>query len=206
MIEGADHPYHLITDPETHDPLRRGNKGAFLRASGLIFISSLILLGVFLTTTAPRTPIPQWTSCGSSPLEARSRGCSFDIISFSWQTPECHDASLISDFLDWGDWDFYTDFKGNMTVPLEEAWKGDRALWVSWDYHVVHCTFMWRLMHRSYERGWISETLHSYDHTLHCQDVLLDKEVEAGAVVTKGELVFPDCLQVGSRNMGGGLY
>ena len=173
---------------------------------------------------------PKYTNCGTSPEEARSRNCSFDILSFAWQTPECYDGELMRDFVEYmrenwgGDLVFYvrpdddifidsnqdgnidntdldtdtgtgadtetinnnTKTEGNTkgdtdnnntkdgdtnntttekeeekekereakekpTIPLEAALQGSISpLFVNWRFHVVHCTFMYRQLHRAY--------------------------------------------------------
>ncbi|PVH84633.1 hypothetical protein DL98DRAFT_357202, partial [Cadophora sp. DSE1049] len=133
--------------------------------------------------------------CGENPAIARSRNCSFDLISFAWQTPECFDGPLVSEFSAYQPWSFYTDVfgRGNETVSKDIAEAGDSNLWVTWNFHVVHCTFMWRQMHRAYEKGWIDAHLRAYNHTLHCQGVLLDHETGWKDVVTAARVIYPLC-------------
>lgn len=170
---------------------------------GLIVV--LVVAATAIAALSNRTFRPAWKSCGNDPATAKSRGCSFDLISFAWQTPECYDASLVAEFAQWDTWAFYTEARGNMTVEQEVVLMGEQSLWVTWHYHLVHCTFMWRQMHRAYERGWIDAHLHAYNHTLHCQMVLLRTGVGHDEVFTKGNVIYPVCEQVG-RSGGTSLW
>ncbi|KAK4495022.1 hypothetical protein PRZ48_013349 [Zasmidium cellare] len=166
--------------------------------AALLVLFVVTVLGLALVATwASRTnvPKPTWSSCGSDPETARSRGCSFDLISFAWQTPECFDADLVSEFASWeGDWTFFADDKFTQPVDQSVASQGERTpLFVPWDYHIVHCTFMWRQMHRAYENGWIDEHLGNYNHTLHCQKMTLMDEKAAEKAVTVARIIFPEC-------------
>jgi len=148
-----------------------------------------------------------WTSCGDSPETARERGCHFDLISFAWQTHECYDSSLVAEFAEWEPWPFWTSENGTETVPLEVAFLGERTLWIPWRYHIVHCTFVWRQLHRAYEAGWVDSDLRRYGHTKHCQRMILmeGEETDDGRffsipndrVVTLANIIYPSCEKLG---------
>jgi hypothetical protein len=94
------------------------------------------LLTLYLATAAFNIPIyrqPKFSSCRNSTASARERGCFFDMISFSWQTPECFIEPLVSEFSTWDNWTFYTEKRGNVTVPTEVTLLGERDLWVTWN-------------------------------------------------------------------------
>ncbi|KAK4446248.1 hypothetical protein QBC34DRAFT_331742, partial [Podospora aff. communis PSN243] len=148
------------------------------------------------TSTSP--PSPVHTSCGTTPDEARSRGCHFDILSFAWQTHECYDAELMDDFMAYDNWTFYTQpNRTSKTVSLTDALKGDVSLFVDWKYHVVHCTFMWMQMHRAFViKGWIDSHLDSYAHTKHCRWALLEKETKMEEVNVVAKVKYPACRRV----------
>ncbi|KAK4113131.1 hypothetical protein N656DRAFT_778666 [Canariomyces notabilis] len=147
----------------------------------------------------------RWTTCGSSPDEALSRNCRFDILSFAWQTTECYDVELMQDFIhhmnlhDHHHWHFYThpNRTEGETVDFAVALEGRRTLFVDWKYHVTHCTFMWRQMHRAYTvRGYVDGHLDNYGHTLHCQGVLLDRETGMDRVSVIAEVKYPECRKI----------
>lgn len=144
-------------------------------------------------------PEPQYTNCGNSPSEARQRGCSFDLLSFSWQTPECYDAEVMTAFLAHPSqpWVYYVSPSGNETVAPEIVAQGETVAYVNWEYHVVHCTYMWMQMHRAYaERGFIDSHVDSWAHTRHCQMVILEKSITPDTVSVVGNLRYPECRRV----------
>ena len=157
-----------------------------------------------LASSSPHALKP-YTNCGSSPSEAQSRGCRFDILSFAWQTPECYDAELMEQFIAYDNWTFYTETDANTTdtemtretVDLATALEGHRTLYVDWKYHVTHCTFIWRQMHRAYMiRGYIDNHVDDYRHTLHCQKTLLEKETPWDSVTVVASPKYPECRKI----------
>lgn len=158
------------------------------------------VLTIYLAAAAFNIPYHQakFSSCGNSTASARERGCFFDMISFSWQTPECFVATLVSEFSAWNNWTFYTEIHGNDTVSTEIALMGERDLWVTWEYHMVHCTFVWRQAQYGYERGWIDAHVRSYPHTLHCQEMLLLKGIESDDNMILANVQYPVCEKVGA--------
>ncbi|TEA10492.1 hypothetical protein C8034_v007709 [Colletotrichum sidae] len=144
--------------------------------------------------------------CGTTPSEARARGCQFDLISFNWLPPQCHDEPLAAAFeselgargmLEW-----YED--ANRTRPLSRAqiMTGEHTgIYVSLGYHLRHCTAMWRRMHRAIAEGGgglarVDSYIWSYHHTLHCEEMLLGRynESEIGHVfTTEVRIKYPDC-------------
>jgi len=202
MFAKSTHLYQRVSEKETND-----HKLHFARKLSKNLRGNLryIILGITLSMTIVVTTIvikshrerhPLWSSCGSTPEVARQRMCSFDLISFAWQMPECYDSTLISDFATWDEWLFYTEMYGNVTVPQNIVLVGEQSLWVTWRYHIVHCTFMWRQMQRAYERGWIDTHLHAYNHTLHCQSTLLERGIEDTEVITYAKVIYPACERV----------
>ncbi|KAF2163039.1 hypothetical protein M409DRAFT_26485 [Zasmidium cellare ATCC 36951] len=173
---------------------------SFTRAAALLTLFLSVILGLTIVAISTTSSRPTWTSCGNDPATAKSRGCSFDLLSFAWQTPECYDTSLMDEFASWNhdsDWNFYND--PNYTEPVSQqiASQGERGpLFVKWDYHVVHCTFMWRQMHRAYEKGWIDSHLANYNHTLHCQKMILMSPEDAVKKPVMARLIYPECLRV----------
>jgi len=193
----------VVQEDEEQDVTPSARSSAKPRPRILIILSLGVVLALVLLTTRilafigrvhPRPPL----SCGTTPSSARENGCFFDLISFAWQVPECYDASLVSEFSSWDTWSFFIENRGNVTLPQEIAMLGEQSLYTTWYYHVVHCTFMWRQMHRAFERGWIDSHLLSYNHTLHCQAVLLAEGFAPDDVVTQANVIFPECLRVGN--------
>lgn len=198
-----DHEYEPVPQPYPNEKRERRPTEYILRALGFVVIGVLISTTVFCAVMGSSTLLrhtPKWLSCGDSPETARARGCSFDIISFAWQTPECYDEPLVNEFLNWDNWEFFTEREGNHTVPRNQALQGEQNLFMRWKYHVVHCTFMWRQMHRAYECGYIPSHLHAYNHTLHCQHILLARHMPYEVALTEGDVIYPTCDMVGGSD------
>jgi hypothetical protein len=105
----------------------------------------------------------------------------------------------MQDFIRYDNWQFYA--RPNRTderVDLSTALEGQRTLYVDWKYHVTHCTFMWRQMHRAYAlRGYIDSHLDNYKHTLHCQWVLIETDTPLEVVNVVAALKYPECRKIG---------
>ncbi|KAF0322804.1 Major facilitator superfamily transporter [Colletotrichum asianum] len=143
--------------------------------------------------------------CGATPSAARAAGCLFDLISFNWLPPACHDAALASAFeaelRAAGELAWYRDM--NRTAPLtrDQIMTGEyTGVYVSLAYHLRHCTAMWRRMHRALMQGGgglgrVDSYIWGYHHTLHCEETLLGRRNETGAGVftTEVRIKYPDC-------------
>ena len=118
--------------------------------------SHIILTFLSLLFSHSRAPIqhhllsPPSTSssghCGMSPAEARSLGCRFDPISFSWLAPPCFDEDLINQFLFVEDWPWYLDDFKQHEVDRTAVLSGQYdQLYIDSNYHRQHCIFSWQL-------------------------------------------------------------
>jgi hypothetical protein len=110
-------------------------------------------------------------SCGSSAAEAVSRGCAFDVMEFAWVPSRCFDQDLMNDFLALSDWQWYVDAAGTEPADKDAIAHGHYdEVFVTQQYHIYHCTYMWRKMHRAFLAGavvdgYIADT----HHTAHCE-------------------------------------
>jgi len=141
--------------------------------------------------------------CGNSPAEAEAAGCVFDLMTVSWLPPECYDGELTTKFMEEGPWKFYLS---NSTRPealpeervqipsLEAISRTTELMWTDRRFHVFHCIYGWKMMHRAIERGWKMESvLATYHHTEHCSDTLANTSVPLNAVITRVEIAYPAC-------------
>ncbi|KAF7587090.1 hypothetical protein BBP40_007729 [Aspergillus hancockii] len=137
--------------------------------------------------------------CGHTAAEARARGCHFDIITFCWLPDRCYDAELSDSFEKLDDWKWYLDQNKTQPVPKEEALQGELdGLYVSWEYHVQHCVYMWEKMHRALlgaGKAAIDTYIGPYSHTEHCGKMLLSRGegYAMDDINTRIRLKFPDC-------------
>lgn len=120
-------------------------------------------------------PAPQ---CGISPEEAVEAGCIFDLMSFAWIQPACVDKELTTEFLRLKEWAWWTDADGSEEVAQDEVALGNHEeLFVSWEYQLQQCVYLWKKMQRAVAK---KAPLDSYtsdaDHTAQCVEMLLDRE------------------------------
>jgi hypothetical protein len=144
--------------------------------------------------------------CGSSPTEAQSHGCVFDLLSFAWQAPECYDSDTIAEFEAATHWTYYADEAGTVPVPQDEVALGLRSVHVRWEFHLVHCMFMRRQMLRAVLDGrHLDGHVAAYGHTVHCGTALLDEDTPLGNLGTTTPVILPACkpIEVWRRELGG---
>jgi hypothetical protein len=135
------------------------------------------------------------TQCGDSAESARTLGCFFDIMSFSWIPPECFDEALTREFDRMQAWEWFEDVAGRKPVTKTEVLQGTASqLYVSFDYHRAHCTFMWKKFHRAIGEGNLVDSyIGSYNHTLHCERMLLIRDEDLDSLNTRIVAKFPLC-------------
>ncbi|KAI3326736.1 hypothetical protein HD806DRAFT_520474 [Xylariaceae sp. AK1471] len=139
--------------------------------------------------------------CGSTAKEAQARGCTFDPISFCWLPDECYDSELVATFEATRTWELYADEAGKVPVSQEQLMSGyGDGLWVTWEYHLRHCAFMWVKLHRGIlnkEKPGMPEIdsyIASLNHTHHCTTILLtDRDVGFSALNTETLVKYPHC-------------
>ncbi|KAI1752008.1 hypothetical protein F4782DRAFT_165540 [Xylaria castorea] len=154
-----------------------------------------------LITTSKPAQFRMQSPCGSTPEEAMARGCHFDTISFCWLPDECYDRDLVDTFEATRNWHYYTDPEGKHTISHEELVGGHgSSLWVSWEYHLRHCMFMWFKFHRAVlakgnpDLPQIDGYIANLNHTNHCATILLtDRDVAFSTLNTETLVKYPDC-------------
>ena len=134
-------------------------------------------------------------SCGSSPSEAIKHGCRFDPTSFSWLHRDCYDEELVEQFLSQEAWEWFEDEEATVPIELEAALEGKHHhLYVSWEYHLTHCTFMWKKLHRALlRRGAIDDYIGDLGHTGHCSRMLLTDGINRTSANTIIRRKFTTC-------------
>ena len=156
-----------------------------------------------VTSASTNSPAPsppfshRFTNCGTSRTTALAQDCTFDPVSFVWVPTRCSDPELTTQFLSLANWTWYTDKFGILPVPIDEVLGGyHEQLYVTAKYHILHCTYMWRKMHRAMLNGWpLDNYISNYHHTGHCEMMIeemskmMDQEVVDTTIVMK----WPDC-------------
>jgi hypothetical protein len=134
-------------EDQTPAPKERNPRLSWTRTTSLALFSLTLLITICIYTfyhTFPQlihstdSPSP-WIDCGSSPSEARSRGCFFDVMSFTWSLPDCFDGELTEQFLNHTQWRWYSE--DGTETQRDSVLAGEyEYLFVSGEYHAIHCT------------------------------------------------------------------
>ena len=196
-----------------HDTIRISRRHSLLYAACCMLIGMIVSLvtlsissSIYLQSLQPisldtgldpalrpgEEPVENGYWCGTTPEEARARGCKFDVILYSWVPPLCYDAELQQAYLDQRESEWYLERGGGSgaRVSQERASTGEEpGLWLPWAYHDYHCQFIWKMMTRILRNSsmGIPGRLLEYYHTDHCINVL--KGIERQPTVDVSTLV-----------------
>jgi hypothetical protein len=123
-------------------------------------------------------------------------------MSFCWLPEDCYDAELTEDFFSAREWEWFRDANGTVPIPYEEAVAGvyDR-LFVPWEYHKLHCAYMWKKLHRAVRSGGPMDSyIGNYTHTKHYSHALLKvtPESEQSNLIIASQFHF--CLKRGTSS------
>ena len=167
---------------------------------------ALIVVGIviFLQHSQPENISRE--SCGNSSHEALSLGCSFDVIAFAWLPERCFDKELVDDFLALRDWSWYLDAGAQQTADFASVAAGAYdELYVTQEYHMYHCTYMWRKMHRAILAGRVLDGyIGDMHHTAHCELQILDRSRTLDEIGTAVYTKYVECpVQQESRGRWG---
>lgn len=135
------------------------------------------------------------SSCGGSREEALAAGCKFDVMSFSWLPPRCYDGELVAEFEALGPWEWFIGQDGRVAADEEAVREGrlDR-LYVTWEFHLLHCTFQWKKMHRALLAGWpIDSYIGNFSHTQHCEHMIMNRRTPLNSTGTDIFIKYPSC-------------
>ncbi|KIW15638.1 hypothetical protein PV08_05687 [Exophiala spinifera] len=188
---------------KTWMPLR-SQKGAGQKYFGYIVAFGCFIAGLLgYAFVRGHTSSDAVDTCGLSASDAVRRGCSFDPVSFAWLPKRCFDEELTAQFLAQRDWQWYRDSNGTVPVQYEALRNGEYSeLYVTQEYHMYHCTYMWRKMHRAIIHG---QPLDGYighlSHTSHCEKMLLNHGAALNLTNTIIATKFVNCPK-SQRSLG----
>jgi hypothetical protein len=141
--------------PTEKAPHRSSDKVKMVSMLGVVVaVLVLVSLGLrfIIAESSPHSGF--LTHCGSTPGEALSNNCKFDILSFSWMPPACHDAELCDNFRMVREWEWFLDENMTQAVEQSEVDKGTyEKVYTSREYEEMQCVFSWRKMHRAVLKG-----------------------------------------------------
>jgi hypothetical protein len=181
--------------PSSEDLVRAPTKGEALTHSSpprklKIALTSVLVLAIIIFSTIAVThtihTIKEPETCGITADEARSRGCQYDVISFAWTPSRCFDSDLMTDFTSLRNWTFFTSQNGTEAVPYESVALGEHdTLYVTQEFHMYHCTYMWRKMHRAVLAAVpLDGYIGNYHHTGHCEHQIMQQARGAHEIST----------------------
>ena len=95
----------------------------------------------------------------------------------------------------------FADDAGQHRIPtaLDLAYREHKVIYTTIDYHLGHCAWVWRRMHRSmgersYKWPYVWST--PFEHTAHCTEILLDPTIMSegkGVLDTAFKIAFGGC-------------
>lgn len=146
-----------------------------------IALASILILAIVIFSAAASLytlqtiEVPE--TCGTTAKEARSRGCEYDVMSFAWTPSRCFDPNLMAEFTSLRNWTFFTSQNGTEAVPYDSVALGEHdELFVTQEFHMYHCTYMWRKMHRAVLAAVpLDGYIGNYHHTSHCERQIMQK-------------------------------
>lgn len=176
--------------------LRKIIAGTVLGTIVLVIILFLAASAIRASETHSLTPIfPR--HCGSTPTEARSLGCKFEVHNFAWVAPECYNAQLSAEWDSDPTWAFSRTSAASPSdlYTREEAYSGDLTeAWVPWRQHVAHCAFVVRKYQQAVEMGGPMDNWTSSGHHMeHCVGNFLRTDIGMGEFNSILHLKFPVC-------------
>jgi hypothetical protein len=146
----------------------------------ILWISQMILQG----WDAPDYE-SQPLTCGNTTAEARERGCSFDLLSYTWQPDECIEKETLEEFREWawrperrfGSFPFFTNRSGEEWIANEETLSERIGMktYTPQEEHLGHCIFWLRRVARL-KQGKIRHNSDGEDtHAVHCTKELAER-------------------------------
>jgi hypothetical protein len=164
---------------------------------GIVAIISTLAIYQFFGTTAVIV------QCGITPAEARANGCVFEMTGFSWLPKECSDPAVEAEFMTSIDLKYYRDENYTQEVSLDEVRRGDGpGFFVKQDYHLAHCGFLFKKLHKAISQGRKVDGLVSpVHHTSHCVDMLLGPPNNRWDAIQFAFTKYPYCGKDGGYNV-----
>ncbi len=142
--------------------------------------------------------------CGKTPEEARARGCEFDMLVTAWLPPRCIDRELVNEFMEVGQWEFYTKLHAKEedkfgTYDPDFIGSVNHTVWTTRRWHATHCLFMFKKLTRALVNGWTTDAeAVSEPHMEHCMKVFIDQvlfgpNLDQTEIETYLEIIYPPC-------------
>ncbi|KUJ15562.1 uncharacterized protein LY89DRAFT_558015, partial [Mollisia scopiformis] len=120
--------------------------------------------------------------CGNSDQEAIAMGCKYDHIAVDWLPNNCIDAALTAEFVTAGPgpggaWDYFSDYAGLQRMNESEVEiyaRNGKDYFVTRQWHIAHCSFVWRKQWRSKFTSTLIEPWNDKEeHIEHCNEYFM---------------------------------
>ncbi|KAK8041684.1 hypothetical protein PG993_006207 [Apiospora rasikravindrae] len=172
-------------------------------------------LGLMFALTSPPAE-DGGKQCGSSPDEARERGCLFEPQLSAWVPSQCGWRDVVDEFQEhFGDmhveWPWFWDknvtrrvLPGPEGVGRLQAGNFSVAYTTYHQSHDLHCLYCWRKVSYALEHGfgWMDARCHQFYHARHCVEhiggSLVQGDDEEELQKWAYPLMYHDCFPIGS--------
>jgi hypothetical protein len=135
--------------------------------------------------------------CGNTVAEAQSLNCSFSMVLHAWLPQDCMSEDDMEDEIAmYANRNWHWGLENMTEVSLETVRSGEfLSVWTSYDWHVTHCTYVWKRLHRALlaEDMKIDSYTASYGHTKHCVEMITGQDEMHKALGTQVFAKFPTC-------------
>lgn len=185
---------------------------------GLSFMSGLIAMALLVLVWHRHNPSPNrnlpvihagidtktgqpasWFNgdCGNTATEAKALDCRFDMVLHAWLPRDCVSGDDVEDeVLMYADRDWHWGLDNKTETSLETVRGGELAyVWTSFDWHVAHCAYVWKRLHRAMLAGdgKVDSYTTSYSHTKHCVEMVAGRDEMRKVAGTQVYAKFPTC-------------
>jgi hypothetical protein len=144
----------------------------------LITITFTALAGFILRPFPPHGPRMKTLHCGSTPVEARELGCTYDVLGNIWVPTPCLDSENLEDFKRMAPWLAYSSANATRQLTMEEMSEYiiPDGYWTPVREHMIHCSLMWRRLHKGFQQDkkLLDKHVLQFGHTVHCSQTLMD--------------------------------
>jgi hypothetical protein len=130
-----------------------------------------------ITTTVAEKMATKWESptCGSTPEEARSNGCFFDIMHYAWVPELCYYPMLAEDeFRNFKNNTWYSDAEQTQAIDTAAVMKGEvQVAYNTLEYREYQCAYGWKMIRRALmTRTTVVTRTSNMDESAYCAEMI----------------------------------
>jgi hypothetical protein len=176
----------LLRDQGTADPVwaneknalrkPKGKKLQYFLLAGVIGVVTTLIVAVSLKSGHTKSNKPKvWMQCGSTPEEARARGCHFERMLVSWIPDACYFREPVDDYADYiSTRTWYLDPLMKHRAPDGLFETGNYKALYTDAFHKVHCLYAWEKQLLAIEKKLklVDITTGDLGHAKHCNMAL----------------------------------